>query len=110
MKLRHLDKADHHTDINICVELGKSLLEIKQLLEKTHRGNSVSIDCTDIFRRFLGPTKLKMTGRHTLITNSLTLNLLNSLQDSACQTVRDIALRNSTPVATAHLITYAYNK
>ena len=37
-----LDRVEHHTYINVCVELGKSLLEIKQLLEKTQRGSSVS--------------------------------------------------------------------
>ena len=37
-----LEKAEHHTYINVCVELGKSLMEIKQLLEKTHCGSSVS--------------------------------------------------------------------
>jgi len=47
-----------------------------------------------------------MTGRHTVIMESFTLNVLKSLQDGACQTVKDIALRNSIPVATAHLFTY----
>jgi len=32
------------------------------------------------------------------------LNVLNSLQDGACQTVRVIALRNSITVVSAHTI------
>ena len=57
------DQAEHHTYINVCVELDKSLVEIKQLLKKTQCDSSVlepqSIDGTDVFRRFLGPTQLK---------------------------------------------------
>ena len=45
-----------------------------------------------------------MTVRHTLITESLTLNVLNSLQDGACQTVMVMALRNSIAVASVHTI------
>ena len=60
-----------------------------------------SIDGTDGFQKIPRQTKLKMTGRHTVITDSLTLNVLNSLQDGARQTVRVIALRNSITVASA---------
>ena len=35
-----LDKAEHHTYINVCLEVGK--MEIKQLLDKTQHGSSVS--------------------------------------------------------------------
>jgi len=54
-----------------------------------------------VFRRFLGKLSSKMSGRHTVITDSLTLNVLNSLQDGARQTVRVIALGNSITVASA---------
>jgi len=37
--MNFLDKAEHHTYINVCVEVDKSLMEIKQLLES---GISVS--------------------------------------------------------------------
>ena len=36
------DKAEQRTYIIFCVELGKSLMEIKQPLEKTQSGISVS--------------------------------------------------------------------
>jgi len=88
-----LDRVEHHTYINVCVELGKSLLEIKQLLEKTQRGSSVSralvnrwhIHVKKIPRPHLAK---KMTERHTVITESLKLNMLNSHKDGACQTMR----------------------
>jgi len=35
------DKAEQRTYINVCVELGKSPMEIKQLLEKTQSGSIV---------------------------------------------------------------------
>ena len=63
-----------------------------------------SINGRDGFQKIPRQTKLKMTGRHTVITDSLTLNVLNSLQDGARQTVRVIALRNSITVASAHTI------
>jgi len=44
-----------------------------------------------------------MTGRHTVITESLTSNVLNLLH-GARQTVRVIALRNSIVVASKHNI------
>jgi len=47
---------------------------------------------------------LSVALRYTVITECLTLNVLNSLQDGACQTVRGIALRKSIPVATTHKI------
>ena len=56
------------------------------------------------FRRFLGILSSEMTGRHTVITESLTLNVLNSLQNGACQTVRVIVLWNSVAVASVHTI------
>ena len=45
-----------------------------------------------------------MTGRHSVFTESLTLNVLNSLQDGARQIVRVIGLRKSITVASAHMI------
>jgi len=44
---------------------------------------------------------LNITVRHTVITESLTLNVLNSLQHYTRKTVRGIALRNSIAVASA---------
>ena len=69
-------------------------MEIKQLLEKTQSGISVSraVVYQTVFRRFFSPNKLKDYLRHTVITESLTLNVLNSLQHRARQTVRGIVL------------------
>jgi len=102
------DKAEQRTNKQLCVGLGHSLMETKQLLERhivvkqCFQILSLSMAQT-IFRTFLGPLSLKMTGKHTVITESLTLNVLNSLQDVACQTVRIIALRNSIAVTSAHM-------
>ena len=100
------DEAEQRTYICFSVELGKSLMEIKQLLEKTQSGSSVYIAL--VYRwhsRFSedssDPLNQKITVRHTVDTESLTLNVLNSLQHGARQTVRGIALRNSIAVAFA---------
>ena len=103
-----LDRVEHHTYINVCVELGKSLMGTKQLLEKTKSGRSVAL-VYQWHRRFSEDSSatqsLKMTGRHTVIRKSLTLNWrLNSLQHGARLTVRGIALVNSITVASAHKI------
>ena len=37
-----VDKAEQHTYIIVCVELGKSLMKTKQLLDKTQSVSSVS--------------------------------------------------------------------
>jgi len=50
------------------------------------------------------PLSSNMAERQTIITESLTSIVLNSLQHGARQTVRGIALRNSIAVASAHKI------
>ena len=99
-------KTEQRTFIFFCVELGKSPMEIKQLLEKTQSGISVSraVVYQTVFRRIFSPNKLKDYLRHTVITESLTLNVLNSLQHRAWQTVRGIVLWNSIAVASTHYI------
>ena len=63
----------------------------KQLLEKTKSGRSVAL-VYQWHRRFSEDSSatqsLKMTGRHTVIRESLTLNVLNPRQHGARLTVR----------------------
>jgi len=106
--MRFEDKGEQHNPY-ICVELGKSPMGTKQLLENTQSGSSVSravvyrwhIRVSD---DSLAPLSSKLSVRHTIITESLTSNVLNSLQHYTRQTVRGIALRNSIVVAFAHKI------
>ena len=89
--------------IIVCVELGKSPMETKRLLERTQSVSSVSRVLVYRWqRRFLGILSSKMNGRQTVITESLTSNVLNSLQHGTRQTVRGIALCNSIAVESAH--------
>ena len=58
------DKAEQRTYITFCEGFGKSLMETRQLLEKTQSQVSVfpepqSIDGTDGFKKIPQPTKLK---------------------------------------------------
>ena len=67
------DKAEQRTYKHLCVEIGKSLLETKQLLERHLVVGSVSRTLVyrwlSFFpRRFLGQLSSKMTVRHTVIT------------------------------------------
>ena len=86
-----------HIQTSFCRAREESPMETKQLLERhimvkqCFQSFSLSMAQT-VFRRFLSPLSSKMTGRHTVITEGLTLNVLNSLQDDTCQTVRVIAL------------------
>ena len=84
-------------------------MEIKQLLEKTQSGimcfQSFSLSMAQtVFRRFLCLTMLTMTGRHIVITEGLTSNVLNSLQTYYGKSERGIVLRNSIAVASPHKI------
>ena len=103
------DKVEQRTYIIFCVELGKLPIETKQLPEKTP--SSISVSRALVYRwhrRFSedssAPLCSKMTGRHTVITESLTPSVLNSLQHGARQTVRGIALRNNIAVASTRYI------
>jgi len=92
----------------VCVELGKSPMETKQLLER-HIVVAVfpepwSIDGTDGFHNIPRPNKLKNDWKTYCNHGSLTLNVLISLQDVACQTVRVIALRNNIAVTSSNTI------
>ena len=95
--MRFEGKAEQHTFTHLCVELGKSPMETKQLLENTQSGSSVSRAL--VYRRhirvsddFLAPLSSKLTVKHTIFTESLTSNVLNALQHYACKTVRGSAL------------------
>jgi len=91
--MRFEGKAEQHTFIFLCVELEKLPMGTKQLLVNTHSGSSVSRALVYWWhRRFsdhiLAPLSSKLTVRHTIITENLASNVLNSLQYYARKTVR----------------------
>ena len=103
------DKAEQRTYIIFCVELDKLPIQTKQLPENTPSGSSVSRALVYRWHRqssedSSAPLCSKMTERHTVITESLTSNVLNSLQHGARQTVRGIALWNNIAVASEHKV------
>ena len=101
--MRFEDQVEQHTFIHLCVELGKSPLGTKQILENTQSGSSVSRALVYRWHIWvsddsLAPLNSKLTVRQTIITKSLTSNVLNSLQHYARNTVRGMAQRNSITV------------
>ena len=89
--------------IYLCVELGKSPMGTKYLLENTQSGSSVTRALVYRWHIWVSDdllAPLKLTVKHTIIT-SLTLN---ALQHYARKTVRGLVLRNSITAAFAHTI------
>ena len=61
-----------------------------------------SIDGTDGFQKITLSHYANKTGRHIVITEGLTSNVLNSLQTYSRKSERGIVLRNSIAVASPH--------
>lgn len=102
-------KAEQRSYIKFCVELGKTPMETKKMLEMTQSGRNVSRALVYRWHRRLSldsstPYTSKGAGRPTIIDESLTSDVTNALQKDARMTVRDIACSFDIGTATAHKI------
>ena len=102
-------KAEQRSYIKFCVELGKTPVETKKMLEMTQSGRGVSRALVYRWhRRFVNdpssPYSSKGGGRPKIINESLTLDVANALRKDARLTVRDIAHEFDIGVATTHKI------
>ena len=102
-------KAEQRAYIKFCVELNKTPLETKKLLEQTKSGSSVSRALVYRWHRRFSEytpteTSVKKAGRPTIIDDELTSKVLDMLREDARLTVRDIANIQDIGIATAHKI------
>ena len=101
-------KSEQRSFIKFCVELGKTPVETKKMLEMTQSGSSVSRALVYRWhRRFtddpVTPYSAKNGGgRPKSITESLTSEVFNALREDARLTVRDIGVQFDIGTATAH--------
>ena len=102
-------KSEQRAYIKFCVELNKTPLETKKLLEQTKSGSSVSRALVYRWHRRFSEstpteTSVKRAGRPTIIDDGLTSKVLDMLREDARLTVRDIANIQDIGIATAHKI------
>ena len=103
------EKAEQRIKIKFCVELGKTPMETKKLLETTGRGSDVSRALVyRLHKRFTEgrttPYDDLKPGRPSVIDSKVTSQVQNLITQDGRSTVRDVALLCDIGVATAHRI------
>ena len=101
-------KAEQRSYIKFCVELRKTPIESKKMLEMTQSGSSVSRALVYRWhKRFTDDPSTPYSaknggGRPSIITESLTSEVSSALREDARLTIRDIAMQFDFANATAH--------
>lgn len=103
------EKVEQRIRIKFCVELGKTPMETKKLLETTSKGSGVSRAL--VYRWHKRYSEGRSTpyddvkpGRPSVIDENVTSTVQNAIRKDGRSTVRDIALLCDIGVATAHKI------